>query len=197
MPSSQRLTREQTAARQAKQLLGLYRKTDAINPEIYIPAIACVLAAYEEKIIFEATHPRVGIAGTEKFKGYPPNPGELKEFCENLVIRGARYAHYSALPKPDLTPRLPPLPDNTPGRRANLFVSDHAPHYEAMVERSKISDPLDWCWFTDHPKFGNGIKVPLDWYPNRYNSNSGGFQKASAVPTDEELQRRYGRRKAS
>lgn len=71
-------------------------------------AITLVLAAYDGSVICEATHPRTGIQATDKFKSWPPNSGELKEFCDGLVARNARHELYMTLPKPNLAPRLPP-----------------------------------------------------------------------------------------
>jgi hypothetical protein len=185
----QRLRREKLASKRATLLLGCYRRSDAIDPEIYIRAIACILASYDDWVIVEATHPATGIQATEKFKAWPPNSGELKQFCADMATRAARYAVYDKLPRPDLTPRLPPQPDRRAGRCATLFVPESAPHYAAMVERSKAGDPKDWCWFADHPKYGAGIKVPFEWYPRRGGTLAPIFRQTA--PTDEELRAYY------
>jgi hypothetical protein len=166
MISSPRLTREQLATRQAKILLGCYRRTDAIDPEIYMHAIGCVLAGYDEDIIVEATHPRFGIQGSEKFRAFPPNSGELKQFCENLAERNHRQARLRELPRVSTAPRLPPpdLETRPPGWRANLYVPNTVAGYERMIERAKSADRGDWCWYSDHPKWGSGIKVRRDWW---------------------------------
>lgn len=106
----QRLKRERLASERAKLLLGCYRRGDAIDPEIYIRAIALVLAYYDDWVILEATHPRTGIQASEKFKSWPPNSGELKQFCDDMAKREARYAIYDQLPKPNLAPWQPALP---------------------------------------------------------------------------------------
>jgi len=194
MPELPRLRREKLATERVKILLGCYRRSDAIDPEIYIASNACILAGYDDWVIVEATHPRTGIQATEKFKSWPPNSGELKDFCEVMAKQAARYAVYEQLPKPNFTPRAPPLPDDRPGRCANLFVSENVPAYAAMVELSKTADPKDWCWFTDHPKHGSGIKVPFEWYPKRGGTLVSTFRQA--VPTDAELRALYASRKA-
>lgn len=51
-----------------------------------------------------------------------------------------------------------------PGDRANLFVGYDKPGYQAMIDRAKSADAADWCWYKNHPKWGNGIKVPLTWW---------------------------------
>jgi hypothetical protein len=147
--------------------------------------IAATLLAYDDWIIIEATHPRTGIQFTEQFKSWPPNPGEMKAFCDDMAKRSARYAVYDLLPKPDLTPRPPPVPNTTPGRCANCWVSNDLPHYAAMVEMSKTADPKDWVFFENHPKYGSGIRVPFEWYPRRGGTVSQqgrtGFRSAGEV----------------
>lgn len=61
------------------------------------------------------------------------------------------------------------LPSGLPrGALANLFVGHDKPGYNDMVERSKTADPAEWCWYQNHPQWGSGIKVPLNWYrPDR------------------------------
>ncbi len=114
--SDRSTAREELAVERARLLFGSYRKTDANDPDTYVAMIAATLASYQEWVILEATHPRTGIQFTDKFKTWPPNPGELKEFCDDLSKRAARYAIYDKLPKPNvapwqpasLAPRLPP-----------------------------------------------------------------------------------------
>lgn len=102
------MAREELAAERARLLLGCYRRADAMDPDTYVLAIATVLAVYDEWVILEATHPRTGIQASEKFKSWPPNSGELKQFCDDMSKRAARYAIYDKLPKPNRAPRLPP-----------------------------------------------------------------------------------------
>jgi hypothetical protein len=144
-------------------------------------AIAAVLAGYDDWVIVEATHPRTGIQATEKFKAWPPNSGELKEFCDDMAKRAARYAVYDKIPKPNFTPRLPSPPDTRPGRCANLFVPNSSPHYATMVALSENANPKDWCWFTDHPDHGSGIKVPFEWYPTRGGTRGTTFRQAASI----------------
>ena len=183
--SSQRLTREQIATRQAKLLLGCYRRSEAVDPDVYIYAIACVLAGYAESVIYESTHPRTGIQASEKFRGFPPNSGEVKDFCDDLAERNARHAKLASLPRPNLTPRLL-LVDDTPGRLANLFVGNDKPAYQAMCERAKTADPKWWCWYRDDPKWGSGIKVPMSWYQQR-----GSVQQKSPLEAAKSVLDRY------
>lgn len=157
--------------------------------------IAATLLDYDDWVIVEATHPRTGIQFTEKFKSWPPNPGEMKEFCDDMAKRAARYAVYDKLPKPDLIPRLPSPPNTEPGRCANFFVWELDPNYPSMAERSKAADPKDWCFFQGHPIYGNGIKVPLEWYPRRGGTLSSIFRQA--MPTEEELRERYAPKKSA
>ena len=147
------------AGERATLLLGCYRRSDAADPDVYARAIACVLEAYDDWIIREATHPRTGIQATEKFKAWPPNVGELKEFCD-VMAESAKYAVHDHLPKPNLLPRIPPPIDSTPGRRANLLVTERSASYGYMLQRAQHpdSDPVDWIMVP------GGIKVPLHWW---------------------------------
>lgn len=186
---SQRLKREKLATERAKILLGCYRKGDATDPEIYVRAIACVLLDYDDWVMVEATHPATGVQATEKFKSWPPNSGEMKAFCEDMAKRAAKYAVYDKLPKPDMTPRLPPPPDTRAGRCANLFIPDTAPHYAAMVERAKNEDPKDWLLVR------GGIRIPLDWYPARGGHLSATFKRP--IMTEEQLRKLYRKQEAA
>lgn len=152
-------------------------------------AIACGLAAYDEWVIVEATHPRTGIQATPNFKAWPPNSGEMKEFCDAMAKKAARYAVYDTLPKPDLVPRIPPPPDTRQGRCANLFVPETSPHYAAMLALIQDADPKDWRFFSGHPTYGNGVKVPLDWLPTRGGALRSTFRQA--IPSMDELRKRY------
>lgn len=77
-------------------------------------AIAAVLATFEPEIIREATDPRTGIQGTEKFAAFMPNAGEVRTFCVDLGSRKERLDHYRQLPPPERTIRRPVLPDPAP-----------------------------------------------------------------------------------
>jgi hypothetical protein len=144
----------------ARLLLGCYRRSDAADPDTYVLAIAAVLSCYEEQLIAEVTDPRTGISTHEKFAAFPPNPGELKRYCEDRAARRARLGQYAEMPTPDFSrPQLaPPVPK--PGRRANVFVHRDCPRYGEMCERAHKpeADPAEFEW---HPE---GIKVSLTWW---------------------------------
>lgn len=136
-------------------LFGYYRRTDANDPVRYAAGIAAVLMRFPKALVERVTDANTGIHTVEKFRGFLPNVGELKAYCDQIAAVEARMGEYAKMPKPQFSPH-PPLP-NVPGRRANLTVYEAAPIYERMVERAKTADQLDWMWVT------GGIKVPLSW----------------------------------
>lgn len=151
---------QEYAMERAKVLFGGYRRSDANNPEIYVPSIAAVLALYDEELIREVTDPRTGISTTEKFAAFLPNPGELKAHCEARAAHRERISQYNELPPVDLGRLALPAPEPRPGRRANVIVPKECPRYEEMRQRASKadSDPAEWEW---HEK---GIKVAISWW---------------------------------
>ena len=76
--------------RKAQMLLGLFRKDEANNPEIYAAGIAAILQDYPQSVVERATDPRTGIATRCKFG--LPNPADVKEFCDDEMARQYRMA---------------------------------------------------------------------------------------------------------
>lgn len=151
---------QEYAIQRAKVLFGGYRRNDANDPEIYVSSIAAVLALYDEDLIREVTDPRTGIATTEKFAAFLPNPGELKARCEAIAEHRARISQYNELPPVDLGRIALPAPEPRPGRRANLLVGKDCHRYEEMRQRAlkADSDPAEFEWNA------KGIKVSLSWW---------------------------------
>lgn len=125
-------------------LSGSYRRTDANDPDMYIAAIAAVLAMYDVDLIREVTDPRTGIGTTEKYAGFMPNAGELKLYCEARAAHKERMKRLGDLPKPNFNQaRLAP-PEAPAGYLANIFVpSDHS-RYARLVEWAKTADVRLW-----------------------------------------------------
>jgi hypothetical protein len=144
------------ALNRAEMLFGYYRRTDANDPDRYAAGIAAVLMQFPQALVDRVTDPNTGIHTTEKFRGFLPNVGELKAYCDQIAAVEARMGEYAKQPKVRFPPPLP-LP-NVPGRRANITVYEGAPMYNRMAERAKTADPLDWKWVE------GGIKVPLGWF---------------------------------
>ena len=136
-------------------LFGYYRRSEANDPVRYAAGIAAVLMDYSEPLVHRVTDALTGIHTTEKFRGFLPNVGELKAYCDQVAAVEARMGEHAKRPKVQFLP-MAPLP-NVAGRRANLTVPKGAPIYERMVKRAETADPLDWKWTSD------GIKVPLTW----------------------------------
>jgi hypothetical protein len=76
---------EALALARATLLYGSYRRDDAANAEVIIEAATAILAEYPAEVIIEATDPRTGIQAQAKFAAFPPNPGEVRQFCEALM----------------------------------------------------------------------------------------------------------------
>lgn len=147
------------ATERAKILFGGYRRGDANDPDMYVAAIAAVLALYDPEIIAQVTDPRTGISTHEKFRTFMPNSGELKAYCdEHQAIRDRR-RRYAALPRPSFDrPKLLEGP-RAPGRRAQVFVGIDMPGYPAMVQRAMQADPAEFRY--DEQRLG--IWVALGW----------------------------------
>jgi hypothetical protein len=74
-----RNTNKALAAERARVLLGCYRKADAGDPEIYIPAIISVFVRYPESVVYAVTEPATGLPAKIK---WPPSIAEIVEACE-------------------------------------------------------------------------------------------------------------------
>jgi hypothetical protein len=72
-----------------------------------------------------------------------PNSGELKVYCD--AIRERRF-HINSLGQLRKTVIKYLPPDDTPGRRANLFVPVDSPQYEVAREWTLKADAADWRW---------------------------------------------------
>ena len=145
----------------AQVLFGSYRRTDANDPEIYLRAIAAVLANYPPDLMREVTDPLTGIQTTERFETWPPNAGELKRYCDEIVCRRARLRYYAELPPVDHSPRHRlPLAEPLSGRKANVLVPRGTPRYQEMADRAQApgADPAEFRWCQ------GGIKVSQSWW---------------------------------
>ena len=60
-------------------IVGCYRKGEAEDAEIYLGALAAILAAYPEAIVARVADPRVGIAGRSQWL---PTIAEVRHACE-------------------------------------------------------------------------------------------------------------------
>lgn len=67
-------------------LLGCYRQGEAADPEVYVAAVAAVLAHYDEDIVRDVTDPVKGLPGVLKWL---PTVAEIRQACEER-LRPAR-----------------------------------------------------------------------------------------------------------
>jgi hypothetical protein len=131
------------AATRARLLLGCYRRDEAADPDTYVQAITLVLSEYPEVIVNYVTDPRSGVQTRGKFKFVMPNAGEVKEACDEEMVR----IHSMQQPWRKRNENRPyEKPPNIPGRRANIFVHPNAPQYENLIAWKDGADPLDWKW---------------------------------------------------
>jgi hypothetical protein len=99
----ERVTAEHAAyaSEQATVLFAYYRKVDADVPSAFIDAAIAILADYPRDVIEEVTCPRRGIP-TMEFEDqrtgkhyrlkWPPQPSEIKDACEKLMVPRRRKA---------------------------------------------------------------------------------------------------------
>jgi hypothetical protein len=150
------------ATERAKMLFGCYRRVDANDPDVYVAAVAAVLAMFDADLIREVTDPRTGIITSEKYMSFMPNVGELKVYCDGVAARRERLQRLGSLPQPDFTRAQLPKPPPAPGDRATVFVPASNSHYPAFLEWSKTAD-VRLFKFKQRP----GIWVSYDTWENR------------------------------
>lgn len=147
------------ATQRAKLLFGSYRRGDANDPDVYVAAVAKVLAGYDASLIRDVTDPEIGISTTEKFASFMPNAGELKRYCEDVAARRARLDRLGSLEVlPRATLFLPP-PEPRPGDLANVFVASTNPRYAKLVEWSKRPDTSERLFRHDKGGIWVGFNV--------------------------------------
>jgi hypothetical protein len=93
-------------AQQAKLIAGCYRRDEAHDPEVFVSALALVLADYSVAVVNYVTDPRTGVA--KAFPNGLPNVGQIREFCDGVQNRLARLDRYAALPRQQSQPIAPP-----------------------------------------------------------------------------------------
>jgi hypothetical protein len=155
---------------------------EANDPEIYITAVAAVLAKYPPDIGQRLSDPKDGVAGKLKWL---PTVSEIKSLCDDLQAadmaaakRRADLAEQWRL-RDQFEEYFPTGPRPDP---YNVFVPTFAPQYAEMVERGGRPGVS----FED--KTRAGVWVPLAWLeamkaaPPKWKPYSG-----------EELQALYGR----
>ena len=84
------------ASRCARILFGCYGRNDANDPDVYVTAAAAVLSHFPEDLIIEATSPDQGMQVLQ-FKKFPPNVGEIRSYCDALLLSPRYRARTEAL----------------------------------------------------------------------------------------------------
>jgi hypothetical protein len=141
-PSSKVSTAEHAvyAAQRARLLFGNYRRGDANDPDTYVAAMAAVLTLFDRALIAEVTDPRTGIQTTERFQTFPPQPGELKRYCDTIVAHRDRIRRLAELPSPlPVSHRL--ANQSQAGSLANVFVPQDHSRYAGLCEWTNTADP--------------------------------------------------------
>jgi hypothetical protein len=87
---------------QAKLIAGCYRRDEAHDADVFVSALALVLADYTVAVVNYVTDPRTGVA--KAFPNGLPNVGQIREFCDGVQNRQARLERYAALPRPRSQP---------------------------------------------------------------------------------------------
>lgn len=127
-------------AERARLLLGSYRRDLVPDPDTYVQAITMVLSEYPAAVIEYATDPRTGLQGPQHFPSWPPNSGEVREFCDDEMrriarmsqpIRGRRLISYEP-------------PPNHPGCWAKCFIGEDTPLYARAMQWTQIQDARAW-----------------------------------------------------
>lgn len=121
-----------------------------------------VLQEFPQSVVEFATDPRTGIQGTEKFRSFMPNSGEVRAFCQAEMRRIAESAR--PIHKAPNCRYVPPA--RSPGSRANVFVPADNPVYAQLVawSRGKDADECGWLMCTDRA----GIFVSLNVLQNMH-----------------------------
>ena len=155
------------AQARARLLVGSYRITGAHDLHKFVMALGIVLALFDESVIAEATSPATGIASTLQFSLYPPNPAELRRFCDDIVRRNARIKREE----------VPP----------GFVAAPYSRHYDHTGNGSPPPCPADQARVAAALAAFRAAIKPIDPPP----------QPPWRSPTDEDLYRRYGRRPAA
>ena len=174
-------------AERAKLLLGCYRRNVAADPDVYVAAITLVLTDFPKAVVEYATDPRTGIAARDEFKAFPPNAGEVKEFCSEEVERIRK----AAKPAPKFRKFEYVAPERYPGCYAIQFVHADAPQYASIRAWASgpEADPLHW---KEDPKKRPGIWISLMMFDLIAFGGRTRFKQPFRTPSNEDLLDRYG-----
>ena len=74
-----RATSTDAAAEAARRIVGVYRKSDVNDPEVFSSALVAIFSDYPASVSAKVSHPVQGIPARSKFL---PSVSEVKEACE-------------------------------------------------------------------------------------------------------------------
>ena len=136
---------EDYARERARLLLGCYRTIGANDLPNYVMGLTIVLTLFSEPVIAEATSPQTGI---QTRLTWPPNPAELRAFCEQIAQRQDHIAHQ------DLPPEFEPKPFSRHYKEPNSGAPSEA-------DRARVAAAL--------ARFKGAIK-PVEQPPKQWRS---------------------------
>jgi hypothetical protein len=102
------------ATERTRVLLGSFRKSDGLDAQVYVPAIAAMLANYPSEIVMAATDPVRGIASRQNWL---PTLFELRMLCDELMKPFQEAAAREAREQETRKLLAPPLNVATPEER--------------------------------------------------------------------------------
>lgn len=70
----------------AERMYGLYRKSDACDPEVFAAGAAAVFSEYPREVVAFVTDPRTGLPRTSK---WPPTVSEVGDACQAIMDQRA------------------------------------------------------------------------------------------------------------
>jgi hypothetical protein len=188
--------RTKLASYHAKLILGSYRADQANDPDVYVTAIAHLLATYPPEIGAALTDPKNGIAGKYKWL---PTVSEVKEEADRLadptpsldkfheaiaktLQDREKYEREEKAETPEhrhkvaerITREIAAAFASSDGEIYNVFVPTFAPQYRNMVNRGgRPGVSLE-------DKTRQGVWVPLDWLASVRQSKKATWRRFSA-----------------
>jgi hypothetical protein len=165
---------------QARQIFGAYRRDDFADPEGFLLQLGMVLERYPDAVVRDVSSP---ITGIQRRSENPPTIAKVVAACDAEVARAARIARANAAGTVHREPRE--LGQN----RANVFVPADNALYQAMVDKTRGADALDYRYDGERA----GIWVALGWIDD----DAASVARAPRRFTSEDLAEMYKRHDAA
>lgn len=71
----------------SRLIFGCYRADQFSDPEVFVTAVASILAQYPQEVGGQLSNPKTGIAGQCK---WPPSIAEIREACDRFIAPAHR-----------------------------------------------------------------------------------------------------------